>query len=38
MATTSAPRIRDARRTRERILAVATQEFAAYGYDGARVD
>lgn len=38
MATISAPRVRDARRTRERILAVATQEFAAYGYDGARVD
>lgn len=38
MATSSAPRVRDARRTRERILAVATQEFAAFGYDGARVD
>lgn len=33
-----APRVRDARRTRERILTIATQEFAAHGYDGARVD
>lgn len=38
MTRKSAPRIRDARRTRERILAAATKEFAARGYDGARVD
>jgi TetR/AcrR family transcriptional regulator len=31
-------RIRDPQRTREKILKVATQEFALLGYDGARVD
>jgi len=34
----AAPRRRDAQRTRERILDIATREFAARGYDGARVD
>jgi TetR/AcrR family transcriptional regulator len=38
MATAGAPRVRDAHRTRERILALATEEFAARGYDGARID
>jgi TetR/AcrR family transcriptional regulator len=37
-AATSKPRIRDARATRERILATAYKEFAARGYDGARID
>lgn len=31
-------RIRDPHLTREKILRVATQEFAARGYDGARID
>lgn len=31
-------RIRDPQRTREKILRVATLEFAALGYDGARID
>ena len=38
MTRTGTPRVRDARRTRERILAEATKEFAARGYDGARID
>jgi AcrR family transcriptional regulator len=42
MTTTRAParpeRLRDAARTRGEILDVATAEFAARGYDGARVD
>jgi AcrR family transcriptional regulator len=33
-----APRIRDADRTRKSILAGATEEFAAHGYGGARID
>ncbi|MEV0008417.1 TetR/AcrR family transcriptional regulator [Streptomyces sp. NPDC051840] len=33
-----APRTRDAARTRDEILTVATQEFARLGYTGARVD
>ena len=39
-ARVSAPseRVRDAARTRAEILDVATAEFAARGYDGARVD
>src|SRR6476620_521235 len=35
-ATTA--RVRDAERTRAEILDVATAEFAAHGYNGARVD
>lgn len=31
-------RIRDPQWTREKILRIATQEFAALGYDGARID
>ena len=40
MASTApaAPRVRDARRTRERILTIASEEFAARGYDGARIE
>jgi AcrR family transcriptional regulator len=41
MKATSAPRperVRDAARTRSEILDVATAEFAAHGYHGARVD
>ena len=38
MATVKSPRVRDPARTRERILSVATQEFAAHGYGGARID
>lgn len=34
----AAPRQRNAHVTRERILAVAYKEFAARGYDGARID
>jgi TetR/AcrR family transcriptional regulator len=34
----AAPRVRDARRTRERILTIASEEFAARGYDGARIE
>ncbi len=38
-ATNAAPeRVRDAARTRSEILDVATSEFAAHGYHGARVD
>ena len=40
-STASAPntdRIRDAERTRAEILEVATTEFSAHGYNGARVD
>lgn len=40
-ATSAAPtpeRVRDAERTRSEILEVATAEFAAHGYHGARVD
>ena len=36
--TASAERVRDAARTRAEILDVATAEFAAHGYNGARVD
>lgn len=35
---TGPARIRDPRQTREKILRVATLEFAARGYDGARID
>ncbi len=40
LTTTSktTPRVRDARATRERILLTAYKEFAARGYDGARID
>jgi cyclohexanone monooxygenase len=38
VARLAAPRRRDAQRTRERILDIAMREFAARGYDGARVD
>lgn len=37
-ASASKPRTRDARATRQRILMTAYKEFAARGYDGARVD
>jgi TetR/AcrR family transcriptional regulator len=38
-AASAAPaRIRNPERTREKILAFATEEFATHGYDGARVD
>lgn len=37
-ATTPTPRKRDAERTRQNILDVATEEFAANGLSGARVD
>lgn len=37
-APDSKPRTRDARATRQRILLTAYKEFAARGYDGARVD
>ena len=38
MVKVKPPRVRDARSTRERILSIATEEFAAHGYDGARID
>lgn len=34
----SKPRLRDARATRRRLLLTAYKEFAAHGYEGARVD
>lgn len=37
-ASTETDRVRDAVRTRNEILDVATAEFAAHGYSGARVD
>lgn len=36
--STTKPRIRNAQATRERILSTAYKEFAARGYDGARID
>jgi len=38
MVKVKPPRVRDARSTRGRILRIATEEFAARGYDGARID
>lgn len=37
-ATTAKRRPRNAQATRERIVKIASKEFAAHGYDGARVD
>src|SRR5262245_26759011 len=38
LTQTPPDRVRDAARTRQEILDVATAEFAAHGYHGARVD
>jgi TetR/AcrR family transcriptional regulator len=37
-ATPPRPRVRDADRTKARIFEAAVEQFAAYGFDGARID